>query len=129
MKEIKLPSGATLKITLSSFSVAKALLQAVTEEAKGMTISGETEIDFNLMKDLLCTALSSKKIEACIWECCKKATYNGIKISEETFEDEDARQDYFTVMLEVSKENLLPFMKSLSAQYGDILKKIAPGQA
>ncbi len=129
MKEVQLPSGAILKITLSPFAVAKELFQAVSEEAKILKLNAEMEIDVNLIKDIVATGLASKKIEACIWECMKKATYNGLKITDETFEPEQARQDYLTVILEVAKENIMPFTKSLFAQYGDILKKAIPGQA
>lgn len=126
MKELRLPSGAILKIGLASFAAAKSLFQAVSEEAKELKISAETEIDVSLMKDMFCVGISSKKIEAALWECMKKSTYNGLKITEETFEPEEARQDYLTVILEVAKENLAPFTKSLFAQYGDILKKANP---
>jgi hypothetical protein len=129
MKEIALPSGAVLKITVSSFAVSKNLFQAISEEAKGLKIDASTEIDVNLIKDLFCAGISSKRIEQCVWECMKKATYNGLNISEETFEPEEARQDYLQVLVEVTKENVLPFTKSLFAQFGDILKKVNPAQA
>lgn len=129
MTEVVLPSGAKLKITPSSFAVAKDLFQAVTEEMKGLSISSSTEIDINLFKDLFCSGLSSKKIEKCLWECMKKATYNDLKITEDTFEPVEARQDYLQVMFEVAKENISPFMKSLFASFGDILKKIPSVQA
>lgn len=129
MTEVVLPSGAKLKITPSSFAVAKELFQAVTEELKELNISATTEIDINLFKDLFCTGLSSKKIEKCLWECIKKATYNDLKITEDTFEPVEAREDYIQVMFEVAKENIAPFMKSLFASYADILKKMPNVQA
>lgn len=124
MKEVVLPSGAKLKITPSSFAVSKELFQAVSEELKSLSISASTEIDINLFKDFFCAGLSSKKIEKCLWECMKKATYNDLKITEDTFEPVEAREDYLQVMFEVAKENITPFMKSLFASFGDILKKI-----
>jgi hypothetical protein len=129
MKEVTLPSGATLKITPSPFAVARDLFQAVTDELKAVHISASTEIDVNLFKDMFCAGLSSKRIEKCLMECLKKATYNGLKITEDTFEPVEAREDYVHVMLEVAKENLAPFMKSLFASFGDILKKNIPSQA
>jgi hypothetical protein len=129
MTEVVLPSGATLKISVSSFAVSKELFQAVTDELKGLNIQYSTEINIGFFKDLFCTGMSSKKIEKCIWECCKKATYNGLKITEDTFEPIEAREDYIPVMFEVAKENLLPFMKSLSAQFGEVFKKTTSSQA
>lgn len=129
MRIVNLPSGAELKVSLAPFSEANALFKAVSAEAKNLKVSFETDVDVNLLKDIVCAAVSSDKIEACIWDCMKKSLYNGLKMSKETFEPEEARQDYYVVLLEVAKDNLLPFTKSLSAQFGDIMKKINPAQA
>lgn len=122
--EKKLPSGAVLKITLSPFAISRALYQAVAEEARGLKVEAKTEIDVNLFKDLACLALASKKIEAAVWECMKRATYNDNKITEETFEKREARDDYFMVMFEVARENILPFTKSLYAEYSHLLEAL-----
>lgn len=115
-----LKSGKELKITVAPFAISRALLQALLEEAKGVKLDPKSEVDVNLFKDLFCTALSSKKVEAALEECMKRATYEGVKISADTFEAEEARGDYFEVCLEVAKANVLPFGKSLSAQFADI---------
>ena len=77
-------------------------------------------IDVNLRKDLFCTFLASKKIEAALAECMKRVTYNGLKITEDTFEPVEARDDYLTVCVEVTRENVVPFMKSLFAYGPDL---------
>lgn len=124
-KEIVLPSGAKLAITLSPFAISKALLQAMLEEGKELKIDPKTEIDVNLFKDLFCTAFCSKKIEACVLECMKRVTYNGLKIDvNTTFEPEEARDDYMTVCYEVAKENVMPFTKTLTQQYSQILESL-----
>lgn len=128
-KEVTLPSGAVLKLNSAPFKVSKALYQAVLEECKEVKISFDTPIDVNLIKDLFCTGFSSKKIEDALGKCFERCLYNGQKITDETFEPENARQDYLQVCIEVAKENIDPFMKSLYAQYGDILKGITIGQA
>lgn len=117
MNPITLPSGSVLKITLSPFKISKELYQAVLEEAKTLRLDPETEIDVNLFKDLFCTGFSSKKIEAALQECMKRATYNDRHITEDTFEPEAAREDYVSVCWEVAYANLLPFTKSLMHQY------------
>jgi hypothetical protein len=124
MKEIKLPSGAQLKITPSPFADAKALYQAVLEDLRVLPISAGTDMA-SLYRDLFCIGFSSKKIEACLWECFKRCTYNAgngdLKIDKDTFEPVSARDDYWTVCMEVAKENIHPFAKSLYAEYGHIL--------
>lgn len=129
MKEIELPSGAKLKIGLAPFAASKELYQVILDEAKSLKIEASTEIDVSLFKDAFCAALSSKRIENAVLECAKKCVYNDLKIDGNTFEPVEARQDYIPMLIEVAKENLLPFTKSLSAKYGDILKKITPAQA
>jgi len=135
MIEKKLPSGSTLKFSLAPFADAKALYQACLEEMRGLTVDPREEIDVNLFKDLFCVALSSKKIEAAVWDCLKRATYNNgkgdLKISSDTFEPLEARQDYIPACFEVAKENIAPFAKSLYAEFSPLWEKIqgVKGQA
>jgi hypothetical protein len=128
MKEIKLPSGAVLKITPAPFAEARALYQACLEEFKSLKLDPEADVDANLYKDLFCAALASKKIEACIWKCLSRVIYNDgsgdLKVTEDTFEPVNRRDDYITVCYEVASENIRPFMKSLYAQYGQILATV-----
>jgi len=118
---VKLPSGAELVITLAPFADSKTLYQAVLEEMKDLKLDPEAEIDVNLFKQFFCVGFSSKKIEAALWECFKRVTYNGLKVSKDTFEPEEARDDYFMVCIEVAKANIAPFVKSLYAQYSQVL--------
>lgn len=120
-KEVTLPSGAILKITLSPFAISKALYIAVLEETKGLHIDPEAEVDTNLFKDMFCVGFSSKKIEAALDKCMERALYNGLRITNDTFEPEEAREDYLSVCWEVAYANLLPFTKSLSRQFSAIL--------
>ncbi len=123
MKLIDLPSGAKLSITLAPFKDSKTLYQAVLEEMKTLKLDPEADVDVNLWKDLFCTFLSSKKIETALSACMQRALYNNLKISDDTFEPEAARDDYLTVAWEVAYANVLPFLKSLSAQYAPLLEK------
>ncbi len=134
MIEKKLPSGATLKFTIAPFAEAKALYQACLEELKTLKMDPNEQVDVNLFKDLFCAALASKKIEACVMACLKRATYDSgkgdLKIDEQTFEDVNARQDYIPACFEVAKENIAPFAKSLYAELSPLWATIqAKGQA
>ncbi len=129
MKEVKLPSGAVLKLNPAPFADAKALYQAVLEEIKGISMFSATEM-VSVYKDIFCAGFSSRKIEACLWECLKRCTYNNnsgsgdLKIDISTFEPVSAREDYTTVCMEVAKENINPFVKSLYAEYGQLFQTI-----
>lgn len=126
-KEVSLPSGAKLKIGMPPFEVSKALYQVVLEEGKGILIASKTEMA-SVYKDLFCIGFSSKKIEACLWDCFKHCQYcdkrGELKIDNDTFQPLEAREDYMTVCMEVAKENISPFVKSLYAEYGQFLQMI-----
>jgi hypothetical protein len=124
METIKLISGAELKITLAPFVDSKNLYQVFLEEVKDVKITSDMEIGPGLLKDMICTLMSSKKFELVLNQCMKRATYNSLKIDENTFEPVDARQDYFEVCFYVAKENLLPFTKSLYVKFAPMLDQI-----
>lgn len=123
MREIKLPSGATLKIPVVPFATAKALYQALLAELKNISIDpkGDTA---SLFKDLFCVGFSSPKIEACLWECFKRCLYNELKIDDQTFEPVERRDDYMKVCVAVATETVTPFAKSLYAEYQNFMATI-----
>jgi len=127
MKEIDLPSGAKLKITLAPFADSRELYQAMLEEMK--LIDFKSTMQFSeIMKEIICYAFSSKRLESCLEKCFKKCLYNSgngdLKIDKDTFEPAEARDDYLTVCLEVAKENIMPFTKSLYAKFQPVIEKI-----
>lgn len=126
-----MPSGAVLKIGVSPFEVSKALYQAILEEAKAVAFVSTTEMA-SVYKDIFCVGLSSKKIEACLWECFKKCIYNSgkgdLKIDKDTFEPVEARSDYVAVCIAVAKENIDPFVKGLYAEYSQFFEMIGSDQ-
>lgn len=127
--EVALPSGAKLAFNVAPFAEAKALYQAGLEEMKSLSLNDHAQVDANFWKDIFCVGLSSKKIEAALNVCLGRATYNGHKITNDTWEPIAAREDYMVVCFEVAKENILPFTKSLYAKYSHILEALKLGQA
>lgn len=122
----ELPSGATLEITLAPFSDANDLRRIVASELKNVKISSELELtEPNFIKELFCTGMASKEIEASIWNLLKRCTYNGLKIIEDTFEPIEARGDYLSICSHVAIENLRPFANGLLSQFKDIFKNLA----
>lgn len=120
MKEVKCPSGAILKITLSPFSDSKALYHAVLRELRTVSIDPSLTAA-SMYKDLFCAGFSSLEVESCLEKCLERCTYNSgkgdFRITKETFEPVEAREDYLTVCMEVAKENVGPFAKSLYAEF------------
>lgn len=124
----KLSSGASLRINIASFTDGRALYQSILREMKILKISEDQDIDVNLLKDMFCILLSSEEIEKKILVCANKALYNDIKITEETFEPVEAREDYIECLYHVALENIRPFGKALIAEYKDVFDKITGGQ-
>lgn len=129
LKEVKLKSGSVLKIMPAPFADAKALYQACLSELKTLKVDPNQEIDVNLFKDLFCAALASKEIEVHLWACMKRCLYNNERVNTGTFEPVEARGDYIEICVEVAKENVLPFGKSLYAEYFPQLEKILKSPA
>ena len=80
-KEVELPSGRKAKITPSPFKVSKKLYKAVLSEAKQMNIDPRQEVDINLLKDILCSLITSDEVENRVLECAQRVVYNDSKIS------------------------------------------------
>ena len=124
MREIKLPSESVLKIYPAPFSDAKALYQSLLKELKQVPVDSKMEVG-ELYKQLFCLGFSSPEIEKCLWACMARCTYNSgngdLKIEKDTFEPVEARGDFMQVCIEVAKENVLPFVKSLYAEYQRLL--------
>ena len=117
MKKVTLKSGKELGMNPAPFLDAKALYQAIMIETKGLDFGKDHDSAINIMKELFFTYLSSKQIEAALWECLKRCTYAGHKITPDTFEEVSAREDYVEICFELAKENVLPFLKNLYALF------------
>jgi len=127
--KFSLPSGAILTIHHTPFDVSLALNEAVIEELKNLDFSSNTEM-LKIYKDLFCTGFSSKKIKECLWKCFERCTYDSrtgagdLKIDKNTFEPDEARQDYATVCMEVAQYNIRPFVKAHSALFSQALESL-----
>lgn len=120
MREVKLPSGAVLRVNPAPFAHANALYKAILKEAKAVELRGGREIA-DLVKNAFCAGFSSPDVEAALWKCMERCQYcdqrGELRIDGETFEPVGAREDYTTVCVEVARENVDPFVKSLSSDF------------
>lgn len=128
-KVIDMPSGAKLDISVSPFADSRALYQSILEEGKALKLDPEADVDVNFFKDLFCSAMASKKIEAALNKCFERVTYKGLRVDNDTWEPVENREDYFDACFAVAKENITPFTKNLSAKYSLILEMLKKAQA
>ena len=101
-----------VNLDLSGGFVRGLFAAAATGDGKQVlkVIGGE---DLDTFKNLVLQLVGSPELEASIFDCALCCTLNGVKITKDIFESEDARSDYYPIVWEVLKLNLRPFFKSL----------------
>lgn len=135
VEAITLPSGHVLELGVPEFSSAKKLFKTLARELRDVDVNLENldlkEIggkDINVFKNVFLQVAASDAIEACVFECAAKSMLNGQKITVNTFNDVDLRQDYLLVAWEVIKLSLTPFFSSLSLRFSTPVKASSPSQ-
>lgn len=137
-REVTLPSGAILKIAPAPFADAKALFQAFLKEVRNVPMTTNADNAswtwfLELYKNVYSAAFSSQEVERCMWACAARCLYDdgtmakeipGLKVEPSIFEKAANRQDFETVAMEVTKENVDPFAKSLYAKYLSASKEL-----
>ena len=123
MDKVKVPSGAEVVIREAPFQDVMRLKSAIFSVAaeSGLDLEG---INFDddiskLIAPIVKTALhidSSQKVMEELFNCLQRCTYDGEKITEQTFEATKARGDFYIVAFECIKVNLLPFIAGLRSQ-------------
>lgn len=117
--EYELPSGAKLDVTPLDFGEAFAVFQQLAK------IIGLIEVDLagiDLGKDFLAQdlvkfkrplaqLLSNHELDKAGRQCLKKCTYNGLKVTDATWNDVEARKDYLFAVFFALKENCGPFLE------------------
>ena len=119
-----MPSGAVLVVNDAPFDDAKCLYQAMMKELRAVEM--RSDMSYNaLLKDIFCLGLSSPVIESSLAKCMARCTYDygkgAMKIDKDSFEPRERREDYIPACMEVARENVGPFMKSLSAAFSEAL--------
>lgn len=112
---LKAVKGSGVKISEIDFS---KLLSGVKDDMESAIKSGALDSLLELVIELDC----SKEVNDAIFDCLARSTYNGERIIRDTFEPEDARGDYYPIVIACLKRNLAPFFKTLISQ----LKKLTP---
>lgn len=67
--------------------------------------------------DLILALASDIDINKYIMDCLERCTYNKNKITSRTFDDVNARKDYYKIALECIKVNIWPFYEGLISEW------------
>lgn len=113
---------------LAPFRDAKRLFDAVIKEVKAAKLDPKQELDVNFIKDMLFSVVASESVEAAIWPCLAHSIYEKHRITTDSFESLEGREDFLEICYEVGKENILPFGKNLYAELSPLLGNLALSQ-
>lgn len=127
MTEKQLDSGALLGLQIGSLDQGTDLLDEILSELVGVSLgsAGIEDLsklfgsDITALKDAVFKVVGSKKIRAKLWPLLGQCTYRGpkedaaLRITNETFQSEENRGDFYIVCGEVAIFNLRPFFKNL----------------
>lgn len=120
-------TGTKVVINPCSFQDAFRLKAAIQKAL----LKGNVSIEKALEEDITSLILaidSDEEIMERMFDCLKKSTYDGIKITKETFEEEAARGDLYDIFFQCLKVNIYPFFKPLLSRFGIELKAPKMGE-
>lgn len=124
MIEYTTKSGADLTINIAPFRDVMNLKNEIQKTIKKEDLANFAELDIEKLKqgnakdifsgitNAILAVDSSDEVYKAIFKCLLRCTYKGEKITETTFEDVDARSDYYEIVFLCVKENLAPFFKN-----------------
>jgi len=133
-------SGVKVVISPASFEEASTLKNAIATKIKLSNFKLDIFNNKNIAEafkeinaipfiELLLSIDSDKEVNAALFACLNRCTYGGAKIVKTTFDDITAREDYYVIIAECVKVNLLPFYKGLISrlsELGSLLKQNPP---
>lgn len=101
---------STLKadINFSAFSNVKSLT-----ELKELDVGLILNLGVREILPALASFAADKNIREAAFVCLARATYNGQRITPALFNDVEARKDFYEIILECLKVNVLPFAGTL----------------
>lgn len=123
MSELTVPSGAKIVINIAPWADAKALKKAIEREAAASGVAINLNADISTLVRAFLAVDGSDAVDTALWPCLGRCTRNGDKITEKTFDDPDARKDYYEIVFACVEANLGPLAESLRSRFSK------PGQA
>lgn len=127
MTEFTAPSGAKILITPADWKSAKVLKKAIEKE-----LNLDEGLDFTnpatWIKNII-SVDSSDAVDSALWPCLARCTRDNEKITEQTFDKLEARQDYYEIVSACIKENLGPLVESLFSKLSALGATVTTTQA
>jgi hypothetical protein len=113
MLEFTAPSGAQVVINVADWADAKRLKKAIERELSESGLKIDLQADMSSLASALLRVDSSDAVDAALAPCLARCLRNGMKITDATFNDVEARKDYYEIVHKCIEENLRPLVESL----------------
>lgn len=131
--EFKGTSGKKIVINAAPFMDAMALKNAISSRISSSTVSldfdiskgaDQQDVDIAEIVKLAAGLDSDPVVNEALMKCLSRCTRDGEKITTETFEPEDAREDYYEIIFACIKVNLSPFFKALLLKFTPLVANL-----
>lgn len=124
MTKFTCENGAEVEIKLASWGETTQLKDSIEQALikKGFSI-GDIKIEsleVEAMGQLLQAIMmvdSDPEVRNSIFKCLARCLYNGERITQDTFEPLEARENYYEIVIACIKENLSPLVKRLFSKF------------
>lgn len=122
MQTFTTKSGASVTVAPAPYVDAKRMKKAIQRELgagshmlQGIKFDTAKPFDMDAapLLGLLMQVDGSEGFDAALWPCLARCTRNGDKVIESTFDDPEARKDYYEIVIACVKENIGPLAAGL----------------
>lgn len=113
MVEFVTKTGAKVVTNLAPWEDAKRLKAAVEKEASASGLKIDAKTDASVFVNALLSVDGSESVDAALWPCLIRCTRNSEKITSQTFDTKEGRQDYYEIVKACMTENFGPLVEGL----------------
>ena len=121
---INLPSKSRVKIEPCGFEDACDLKDIVGKNLAESNINIDSidvkDLDVGILLSAILKVDSSKEFRKQAFKCLERSLHNDEKITPQTFDPAEFRGDYYPILVECLKVNVLPFFYPLASMWKDL---------
>lgn len=122
MSIIKFNNGDEADVKVLPFKTALKLKNIIGRDVskQGVSLDFQEDVSKVLFNVIVAIDSSEELHDFIIKECFPRCLYNGKKITDIMLEEESFRENYYELILEILKVNLLPFFKNLVSRLKEL---------
>lgn len=113
MVEFIAKSGKKVVVNTAPWVDAKNLKAAIEKEASKAGFKFDMQADISSLLSMALSVDSSPDVETALYSCLARCTRDNNKITMQTFDAKEAREDYYEIVKSCLMENFAPLVVSL----------------